>query len=170
MAQASKKVTDVIAKLKANNSSRFSKSEYTELIYALINDNEHVFEKFALKGGEITKDGESLCKSARKFFTKMLKHAGVKTEDEINAILDTFEYSPKDLEWISEIVDEATRIYTESGKSVMLMKDSIRKVTLRKVERTGKYAGEITYRRGVKDLNTMAEKAKARALNKASEE
>lgn len=160
MANASKKVADVVAKINSNKSARFSRGEYTELIYALIQDDSHTFKKFALKGDQITEDGETLSRSARKFFSKLLKHAGLKTEEEINSVLDTFEYSPKDVEWISDIVDEAIRIYTDSGKSVVVMKDALRRLTLKKVERTGKFNGQITYRRTVKDLPRAAEKAK----------
>ena len=162
MANASKKVADVLAKINSNKSARFSRSEYMELVYALIQDDTHTFKKFALKGDQITEDGESLSAAARKFFTKLLKHAGLKTEEEINSVLDTFEYSPKDVEWISDLVDEAVRIYTDSGKSVVLMKDALRRLTLKKVERTGKFNGQITYRRTVKDLPRAAEKAKSK--------
>lgn len=162
MANASKKVADVVAKIQSNKSARFSRGEYMELIYALIQDDTHTFKKFALKGDQITEDGETLSASARKFFSKLLKHAGLKTEEEINSVLDTFEYSPKDVEWISDIVDEAIRIYTDSGKSVVVMKDALRRLTLKKVERTGKFNGQITYRRTVKDLPRAAEKAKSK--------
>lgn len=163
MASASKKVADVVAKIKAGKSTRFSEAEYRELIYALICDNEHTFEQFALKGGEITKDEKNLSKEARKFFSKMLKHAGLKSEEEIEAVLDTFEFSPKDLEWVSDIVDEAVRIYTDCGKSVSMMKKSIRSLSLKKVERSGKYAGQVTYQRKVRDLNKIKDKSKAKA-------
>lgn len=162
MASASKKVADVVAKINSNKSTRFSRGEYAELIYALIQDDTHVFEKFVLKGAEITKDDKSLSDDAKKFFRKLLKHAGLKTDEEISAVIDTFEYSPKDVEWISDIVDEAVRIYTECGKSVVMMKDSLRRLTLKKVTRTGKFDGQITYHRTVKDLKRSAEKSKAK--------
>lgn len=167
MANASKKVAEVVAKIKANKSTRFSKSEYSELIYALILDDTHTFEKFALKGTEISKDNASLTEGARKFFKKLLKHAGLKSDEEINAVLDSFEFSPKDVEWIAEVVDEAIRIYTDAGKSVTVMKDAMRKLSLKKVQRTGKYDGQITYKRSVKDLEKAAERAKLRSVGQS---
>lgn len=161
---AAKQVKEVVAKLKANKSTRFSTSEYRELIYALIKDDTHTAKKFALKGTEIIEEDFSISADARKFFKKLLKHAGLKSDDEINQIIDTFEYSPNDLAFIADCVDEAIHIYTDLGKTVKLMKDGMSRVSIKRVERSGKYAGEITYRRSIQDLEKSKKRAELRGV------
>lgn len=161
-------VKDMEDKLRNNPSTRFSQSDFEELIYALIKDNSHKIKNHQIKKLEIvSEDGTSVSDDARAFFKKLLKHSGINNEEEMDVLIDTFEYRPKDLAWISKCFNEAIRIYTDCGKSAKMMTNSMISLSIKKVVRTGKYDGEETYKRSVGSLKRSLERMK-KAREKAA--
>lgn len=82
---------------------------------------------------------------------KLLKHAGLSDSSERQNVLDTFEYSPKDVEWVCDAVDEAMTLYVDSGKSMRVFRDKMHILGYSKMIRSGKHAGKYGYKKTVID-------------------
>jgi len=144
-------VEQMIADLKENPSSRFSKSDFQGLVYAVLADENFKAKKWILKHDQLIADDVDINSSMKAFLDKLLKHAGMVSSSERANIIDTFEYGPNDIEWVSDAIDEAMYIYTECGKNMRVFRNKLLMVGLRKMERSGKYAGKITYKKSLVD-------------------
>ena len=153
-----KSVSTMIDDLKSSPSGRFSKAAFQMLVYSVLADKDFKSKKYLLKGDTLSEVDSSISSGMRDFMDKLLKHAGVSEQVERDQILDGFEYSPKDIEWIMDSVDEAMSIYTECGKNMRMFRDKMLQLSVKKSERTGKYAGKVTYKKKVVDRNEQIKK------------
>lgn len=151
-------VAAMIEDLKKNPSSRFSKSDFQMLVYGVLADKEFKAKKWLLKNDQLVEDSTDIEGGLRKFMDKLLKHAGVTKDSERAAIIDSFEFGARDVEWVSDAVDEAMYIYTECGKNMRMFRDKMRQLTIKKMVRSGKYDGKITYKKTVVDRALAIEK------------
>lgn len=144
-------VADLIEELKKNPSSRFSKQDFQMLVFGVLSDKEFKSKRYMLRGTDLIESETDIGGAMFKFLDKLLKHAGVVESSERTKIIDGFEYSPKDVEWVTDAVDEAMFIYTECGKNMRMFRDKMLQLTIQKMVRTGKYDGKVTYRKKVID-------------------
>ena len=151
MAKVDVKVEELIEKLKKDPSSRFSKGDFQMLVYAVLSDDTFKAKKYLIHNSELQEDDESINDGMKKFLDKVLKHAGMSDANERAKVIETFEYSPKDVEWVSEAVDEAMHIYTECGKNMRMFRSKLLQLAVKKIERSGKFAGTVSYRKIVTD-------------------
>ena len=151
----------IVDELKNNPSSRFSKSDFQMLIYAILSDKTFKAKKHLLRNDEIIEESADISGAMFKFLDKLLKHAGVVDSGERASIIDSFEHGARDIEWVADAVDEAMYIYTESGKNMRMFRDKMLQLTIKKMVRSGKFDGQITYKKSVVD--------KALALKKKSQ-
>ena len=147
----SKSVNELVEELKANGSSRFSKADFQTLIYGILSDKDFKVKKHLIKNDEVVEEEYSINDGVRKFMDKLLKHAGMSKPEEREQIIDSFEYTPKDVEWIGDCVDEAMYIYTECDKNLPLFRDKMLQLTVKKMVRSGKFEGTVTYKKMVSD-------------------
>ena len=152
-------VDKVIEDLKKNTSARFSKSDFQSLVYAVLQDPNFKVEKYMIKADEIIKSDHSVNAEMRKFLDKLLKHAGMTKPEERDAIIDSFAYGVNDISWVVDAVDEAMYQYSECGKNMRIFRDKLRQLSFKKVERTGKHAGKIGYKKTVADKTQRKIKA-----------
>lgn len=162
---AAKTVAEMIKELKENPSTRFSKSDFQTLVYGVLADKEFKAKKYLLKGDAIIEEDLDIGGGLYKFLDKLLKHAGVSESAERATIIEGFEYSPKDIEWITDAVDEAMAIYSDCGKNMRMFRNRMLQLTVTKMIRSGKYAGKVTYKKSVLDRAAALEKRKADAKN-----
>lgn len=141
---------------------RFSKSDYRDLVFAVLADEDFKAKKYLLRKDEIVEEEVSYNAAMRKFLDKLLKHAGLSDPSERQNVLDTFEYSPKDVEWICDAVDEAMTLYVDSGKSMKVFRDKMYVLGYTKTLRTGKHEGKIGYKKSVVDRAAELAKKKAK--------
>lgn len=151
MAKVDAKVEELIEKLKKDPSSRFSKGDFQMLVYAVLSDDTFKVKKYLIHNSELQEDEESINDGMKKFLDKVLKHAGMSDANERAKVIETFEYSPKDVEWVTEAVDEAAWIYTECNKNLRLFRGKMLQLAVKKIERSGKFAGTVSYRKIVTD-------------------
>lgn len=151
-------VSDIIADLKKNASARFSKSDFQILVYGILSDPDFKAKKYLLRNDAMVEEENDIGAGLRKFLDKLLKHAGVNESVERSRIIEEFEYTPRDVEWIVDAVDEAMYQYTECDKNMRLFRDKMRQLTIRKMVRSGKYNGKITYKKIVVDRALAIEK------------
>ena len=144
-------VDEIVKELKSNPSSRFSKSDFQTLVFAILSDKNFKAKKYVLRNDEMVEDEADINQAMLKFLDKLLKHTGISNPNQRAEILDTFEYGSRDLEWVSDAVDEATAIYTDCGKNMRMFRDKMLQLTIKKITRTGKYDGKITYKKSVLD-------------------
>lgn len=144
-------VKSMIDELKANPSKRFSKNDYQMLVYAICSDEDFKVKKHVLRGDTSSDTEYDVNAAMCKLFDKLLKHAGMGDATERMNTIKTFQYSPKDMEWVSEAVDEAMYIYAECDKNLRVFRDKMIQLTLKKMVRSGKYAGKATYKKTVID-------------------
>lgn len=137
--------------LKKNPSSRFSKQDFQLLVFGILSDKNFKSKRYLLRGTELIESEVDINAGMNKFLDKLLKHAGVVEPSERAKIIDGFEYNPKDVEWITDAVDEAMHIYTECGKNMRMFRDKMLQLTVQKMVRTGKYDGKVTYKKKVVD-------------------
>lgn len=156
-------VSDIVENLKTNESARFSKADFQVLIYGILADKDFKAKKYFIKNDEMIEDEYSINEGMRKFLNKLLKHAGMEKSEERDKVIDTFEFSPKDVEWISDCVDEAMFIYTECGKNMRMFRDKMLQLSVRKMTRTGKFDGAVTYKKMVSDRVAALEKKHAKS-------
>lgn len=151
-------VESIVEELKKNPSSRFSKSDFQTLVYGVLSDSEFKAKRYLLKNDEIMEEDAIINDGMKKFLDKLLKHAGMTDSAERANIIDTFEFTPKDVEWLTEAVDEAMYIYSECGKNMRMFRSKMLQLAVKKMVRTGKYAGAITYKKMVTDRAAMLAK------------
>lgn len=155
-------VAAMIEDLKKNPSSRFSKSDFQMLVYGVLADKEFKAKKWLLKNDQLVEDSTDIEGGLRKFMDKLLKHAGVTKDSERAAIIDSFEFGARDVEWVSDAVDEAMYIYTECGKNMRMFRDKMLNLSIRKMTRSGKFDGKVTYKKSVVDRAIALQKRKAK--------
>lgn len=153
-------VNDIVEDLKKNPSTRFSKSDFQTLIYGILSDKDFKAKKYLIKNDEVFEVDANIDIGMCKFLDKLLKHAGVNDYNERQRIIETFEYTPRDVEWIADAVDEAMFIYSECGKNMRMFRDKMLQLTIRKMVRSGKYDGKSTYKKMVMDKTAMLAKKK----------
>lgn len=144
-------VASLIEELKSNPSSRFSKSDFQTLVFGVLSDKDFKAKKHLLKNGEMVEEEVEFGSAMKKFLDKLLKHAGMPDATERAAVIESFEYTPKDVEWITDCVDEAMYLYTECDKNMRMFRDKMLQLTIRKMKRSGAHEGKITYKKSVVD-------------------
>ena len=147
-------VNDLVKKLTkegADGVKRFSKSDYRDLVFAVLADEDFKAKKYLLRKDEIVEEEVSYNAAMRKFLDKLLRHAGLSDPSERQNVLDTFEYSPKDIEWVCDAVDEAMTLYVDSGKSMKVFRAKMHILGYSKMIRSGKHAGKYGYKKTVVD-------------------
>lgn len=144
-------VTAMIEELKKNPSSRFSKSDFQMLVYGILADPDFKAKKWLLKNDQLVEEDVDTGAGLKKFMDKLLKHAGVSKDNERAAIIESFEFGSRDVEWVSEAVDEAMYIYTECGKNMRVFRDKMLNLSIKKMVRSGKFDGKVTYKKSVVD-------------------
>lgn len=157
---AANSVKDMVEKLKADPTTRFSKNDFQTLVYAVLSDKEFKAKKYLMRAQDMIEEEYSPNQAMGKFMDKLLRHAGMANPQERANVIDTFECSPKDMEWISDAVDEALWIYTDCGKNTRLFRDKMLQLTIKKIERNGKYAGQIGFKKQVVDRAAKLAKKK----------
>lgn len=155
-------VEGMIEELKKNPSSRFSRSDFQTLIFAILSDKSFKAKKYLLRNNEIIEDTADISGDMIKFMDKLLKHAGMTDPSERARTIEEFKISPRDLEWVADAVDEAMYIYTESGKNMRVFRDKMLQLTLRKMVRTGSHEGKVTYKKSVMDRAASLQKRKGK--------
>ena len=146
------RVDEFVEKLKKDPSSRFSKGDFQMLVYAVLSDETFKAKKYLLHNSDIQEDVYSINDGMRRFLDKVLKHAGMSDATERAKVIDTFDYSPKDVEWIMDAVDEAMYIYSECGKNMRMFRGKMRQLAVRKMVRSGKFQGQVSYKKTITDL------------------
>lgn len=144
-------VSKLVDDISKDPTSRFSKSDFQGLVYAVLQDPCYHVEKFILKSDRIVKSEESVNADMRKFLDKLLKHAGMSDSNERTAVIDSFTFGVNDISWITDAVDEAMWLYTESGKNMRVFRDKLTQLSFKKFKRSGKYDGKISYKKTVTD-------------------
>lgn len=144
-------VEKIVDEIKKGDSARFSKTDFQILVFGILADKDFKAKKYLLKKDGIQEEEVSYNDAMRKFLDKLLKHAGISESAEREGILDSFEYSYKDMEWIIDCVDEAMTIYTDCGKNMRMFRDKMLQLTIRKIKRTGAHEGKWTYKKTVLD-------------------
>lgn len=153
-------VAKMIEELKKNPSARFSKSDFQALVYAVLADKDFDTKKYVIKNDEIIEQHTSLNDAMKKFMDKLLKHAQMTDSAERAAVIDSFEFGPRDVEWITDAVDEAMYQYSECGKNMRMFRDKMLQLSVKKMVRSGKSAGKITYKKSVVDRAVALKKRK----------
>lgn len=144
-------VENIISEMKKNPTSRFSKSDFQTLIWGILSDKDFKAKKYVIKNNEIFEADAGIDSGMFKFMDKLLRHAGMTDSSERARIIETFEYTPKDVEWIADAVDEAMFIYSECGKNMKIFRNKMLELSLRKMVRSGKNAGKVGYKKSVID-------------------
>ena len=155
-----KSVDQMIKQLKENPSTRFSKSDFQALIYAVLADKDFKAKKYLLRNDKLVEDDLDINMGLYKFMDKLLKHAGMTDSVTRAKMTDTFEYGIRDIEWVGDAVDEAMYIYSDCGKNMRMFRDKMLQLTITKMVRSGKYAGKITFKKTVVDRAAQLEKRK----------
>ena len=164
----SNNVEDIVTQLKNNPSTRFSKTDFQILLYAVMSDPTFKAKKYVLRNDELVETFEDMSEGMKKFLDKFLKHVGLSKSSERDSIIESFEYGPRDVEWITDVIDEAMYLYTETGKSMKLFRDKMLQLGIRKMVRSGKYDGKVTYKKSVVD-RVAALKKKQAVINEVKE-
>lgn len=154
------RVESIVEEIKNNPSKRFSKADFQVLVYGVLADSDFKGKKYLLRNQQLLEEEVSYNQSLKKFLDKLLKHAGMTDSTERAQVIETFEYSPKDLEWVSDAVDEAMFIYSECDKNMRIFRDKMLQLTVKKIVRSGKYDGKISYKKQVVDRSAMLDKKK----------
>lgn len=159
-----KSVDAIVERLANDENGRFSKSDFQGLIYAVLADPDFKAKKYLLRSDKISEVEYSIHDGMIKFLNKVLKHAGMTDPSERSKVIDSFEYGPQDIEWVMDAVDEAMYLYSESGKNLRMFRDKMLQLAVKKMVRSGKYNGKITYKKSVLDRAAqMARREKASA-------
>ena len=154
------RVENIVEEIKNNPSKRFSKADFQVLVYGVLADSDFKGKKYLLRNQQLLEEEVSYNQGLKKFLDKLLKHAGMTDSTERAQVIETFEYSPKDLEWVSDAVDEAMFIYSECDKNMRIFRDKMLQLTVKKIVRSGKYGGKISYKKQVVDRSAMLDKKK----------
>lgn len=154
------RVENIVEEIKNNPSKRFSKADFQVLVYGVLADSDFKGKKYLLRNQQLLEEEVSYNQGLKKFLDKLLKHAGMTDSTERAQVIETFEYYPKDLEWVSDAVDEAMFIYSECDKNMRIFRDKMLQLTVKKIVRSGKYDGKISYKKQVVDRSAMLDKKK----------
>ena len=100
-------VAKMVEELKKNPSARFSKSDFQGLVYAILADKDFDTKKYVIKNDEMVEVHSSMNAAMAKFMDKLLKHAQMSDSTERARVIESFEFGPRDIEWIADAVDEA---------------------------------------------------------------
>ena len=144
-------VAKMVEELKKNPSARFSKSDFQGLVYAILADKDFDTKKYVIKNDEMVEVHSSMNAAMAKFMDKLLKHAQMSDSTERARVIESFEFGPRDIEWIADAVDEAMYQYSECGKNMRMFRDKMLQLSVKKMVRSGKSAGKITYKKSVVD-------------------
>ena len=144
-------VNAFVEDLKKNPSNRFSKADFQMLIYAILSDKSFNAKKFLVRGDQLLEEDYSISNGLCKFLDKLLKHAGFESSGERANIIDSFDFGVRDVEWVADAVDEAMYQYSECGKNMRMFRDKMLQLTVKKIQRSGKYEGKATYKEVVVD-------------------
>lgn len=153
-------VTLMVEELKQNPSARFSKADFQGLIYAVLADKDFKAKKFVLKNDALVEEECDINAAMFKFMDKLLKHAGMSDPAERAAIVESFEFNVRDIEWVADAVDEAMYQYSECGKNMRMFRDKMLQLSIKKMSRSGKYEGKITFKKTVVDRAVALQKRK----------
>lgn len=155
-----KTVNDFVEELKRNPSSRFSKSDFQMLVYYILSDHNFKAKKYLLRNDQILEEDNDISGAMFKFLDKLLKHAGMTESSERSRVIESFEFGAKDVDWVTDAVDEAMWIYTECGKNMRMFRTKMLQLTIQKMVRSGRYEGQITYKKKVMNRLLDMEKRK----------
>ena len=155
-------VAKMVEELKKNPSARFSKSDFQGLVYAILADKDFDTKKYVIKNDEMVEVHSSMNAAMAKFMDKLLKHAQMSDSTERARVIESFEFGPRDIEWIADAVDEAMYQYSECGKNMRMFRDKMLQLSVKKMVRSGKSAGKITYKKYVVDRALALQKRTAK--------
>ena len=155
-------VAKMVEELKKNPSARFSKSDFQGLVYAILADKDFDTKKYVIKNDEMVEVHSSMNAAMAKFMDKLLKHAQMSDSTERARVIESFEFGPRDIEWIADAVDEAMSQYSECGKNMRMFRDKMLQLSVKKMVRSGKSAGKITYKKSVVDRALALQKRTAK--------
>lgn len=155
-------VAKMVEELKKNPSARFSKSDFQGLVYAILADKDFDTKKYVIKNDEMVEVHSSMNAAMAKFMDKLLKHAQMSDSTERARVIESFEFGPRDIEWITDAVDEAMYQYSECGKNMRMFRDKMLQLSVKKMIRSGKSAGKITYKKSVVDRALALQKRTAK--------
>ena len=155
-------VSKMVEELKKNPSARFSKSDFQGLVYAILADKDFDTKKYVIKNDEMVEVHSSMNAAMAKFMDKLLKHAQMSDSTERARVIESFEFGPRDIEWIADAVDEAMYQYSECGKNMRMFRDKMLQLSVKKMVRSGKSAGKITYKKSVVDRALALQKRTAK--------
>ena len=154
--KVTKTVDAIVKDIRANPSARFSKTDFQTLVYAILADKDFKAKKYLLRNDEFVEQEVDINGAMGKFLDKLLRHAGLENAAERAKVIDSFDYGLRDIDWVSDAVDEAMYIYSEAGKNMKVFRDKMLQLAIQKMERSGKYAGKVTYKKTVIDrLNQL---------------
>lgn len=163
-------VKEVISDINNNDSKRFSKGDFQLLVYAVLSDPDFKMEKWIMSGGDLVKIEDSVNEKMKKFLHKILKHAGVTDTTQRDALIESFEFEPRDIDFVIDAVQEAMWQYSEADKPIWVFQDKMRRLALKRIKRTGKFEGQISYKKSVSDRQKAINERKARLAAKLKEE
>ena len=155
-------VAKMVEELKKNPSARFSKSDFQGLVYAILADKDFDTKKYVIKNDEMVEVHSSMNAAMAKFMDKLLKHAQMSDSTERARVIESFEFGPRDIEWSADAVDEAMYQYSECGKNMRMFRDKMLQLSVKKMVRSGKSAGKITYKKSVVDRALALQKRTAK--------
>ena len=155
-------VAKMVEELKKNPSARFSKSDFQGLVYAILADKDFDTKKYVIKNDEMVEVHSSMNAAMAKFMDKLLKHAQMSDSTERARVIESFEFGPRDIEWIADAVGEAMYQYSECGKNMRMFRDKMLQLSVKKMVRSGKSAGKITYKKSVVDRALALQKRTAK--------
>ena len=143
---------------------RISKTDYYKGIASAVNKRSTCLRRrygcVIVKNDEIIEQHTSLNDAMKKFMDKLLKHAQMSDSTERARVIESFEFGPRDIEWIADAVDEAMYQYSECGKNMRMFRDKMLQLSVKKMVRSGKSAGKITYKKSVVDRAVALKKRK----------
>lgn len=153
-------VNAIVEELKIDGTTRFSKADFQSLVFAVLSDKTFDAKRYFINNDELVEDPTNVSAGFYKFMDKLLKHAGVSSASERESIIETFEYTPRDVEWVADCVDEAMWLYAEAGKNMRLFRGKAVQLSIRKMERSGKYGKRLTYKKSIMDRALALKKRK----------
>ena len=160
MAKVTPSVKLMVEELKQNPSARFSKADFQGLIYAVLADKDFKAKKFVLKNDALVEEDNDIGAAMHKFMDKLLKHAGMSDPAERTAVIESFEYGVRDIEWVADAVDEAMYQYCECNKIMRMFRDKMLQLSVKKMVRSGKWEGQLTFKKTVVDRALALQKRK----------
>lgn len=156
-----KSVDEMVERLANDANSRFSKSDFQGLVYAVLSDPDFKAKKYLLRSDRISEVEYSINDGMRKFLDKLLKHAGMSDFSEREKVINSFEFGVRDVEWVADAVDEAMYQYTECGKNMRMFRDKMLQLAVSKMLRSGK-VDRFTYKKSVMDRAAQMAKRQAK--------